>query len=117
MKNKRKEELNSKWKQLAKKAVTDDVFRKRLAKNPITVMKEHDLHLAEGIEARLEAGYEIKLFTKQDTAEELREEVKWWKVRVDMIREFGRDFELTSGTIAAPAEKEGEEPFHAAKGK
>ncbi len=107
MKHKRKEELNGKWKQVAKKAVTDDDFRKRLAKNPITVMKEHDLHLAEGIEARLEAGYEIKLFTAPDTAEELQEEVKWWKVRVDMIREFGKDVVLTSGNIAAPDDEEG----------
>ena len=107
MKHKRKEELNGKWKQVAKKAVTDDDFRRRLAKNPITVMKEHDLHLAEGIEARLEAGYEIKLFTSPDTAEELQEEVKWWKVRVDMIREFGKDVVLTSGNIAAPDDEEG----------
>ncbi|MCZ6513785.1 MAG: hypothetical protein O6857_07650 [Nitrospinae bacterium] len=107
MKNKRKEELNSKWKQLATKAITDDDFRKRLAKNPITVMKELDLHLAEGIEARLEAGYEIKLFTKADTAEELKEEVKWWKVRVDMIREFGKEYKVTTGSIAAPEDEDG----------
>ncbi len=64
MKNKRKEELNGKWKQVATKAVTDDDFRKKLAKNPLTVMKEFELELPEGIEARLEAGYEIKLFTQ-----------------------------------------------------
>ena len=107
MKNKRKQELNGKWKQLATKAVTDDGFRKRLAKNPITVMKENDLSLPDGIEARLEAGYEIKLFTSGDTAEELKEEAKWWKVRVDMIREFGKDVKITSGNIAAPEDEDG----------
>ena len=107
MKNKRKEELNGKWKQVAAKAVTDDDFRKKLAKNPITVMKECDLSLPDTIEPRLEAGYEIKLFTAPEVAEELKEEVKWWKLRVDMIREFGKDFKVTSGHIAAPEAEDG----------
>ena len=107
MKNKRKEELNGKWKQVATKAVTDDDFRKKLAKNPITVMKECDLSLPDTIEARLEAGYEIKLFTAPEVAEELKEEIKWWKLRVDMIREFGKDFKVTSGHIAAPDAEDG----------
>ena len=107
MKNKRKVELNDKWKQVATKAVTDDEFRKKLAKNPITVMAEHDLSLPDTIEARLEAGYEIKLFTAPEHAEELKEEIKWWKLRVDMIREFGKDDKVTTGSIAAPASEEG----------
>ncbi len=107
MKNKRKEELNGKWKKVATKAVTDDDFRKKLAKNPITVMKECDLSLPDTIEARLEAGYEIKLFTAPEVAEELKEEIKWWKLRVDMIREFGKDFKVTSGHIAAPEAEDG----------
>ena len=107
MKNKRKEELNAKWKQIATKAVTDDDFRRKLAKNPITVMKECDLALPDTIEARLEAGYEIKLFAASEFAEELKEEVKWWKLRVDMIREFGKDDKITAGSIAAPETEEG----------
>lgn len=107
MKNKRKTELNSKWKQIATKAVTDDDFRKKLAKNPITVMKECDLALPDEIEARLEAGYEIKLFTAREVAEEMKEEVKWWKLRVDMIREFGKDVKSRAGAIAAPETEEG----------
>jgi len=106
MKNKRKEELNGKWKQIATKAVTDDDFRKKLAKNPITVMKECDLALPDTIEARLEAGYEIKLFTSPELAEELQDEVKWWKLRVDMIREFGKDDVQKAGTTAAAPEAE-----------
>jgi hypothetical protein len=106
MKNKRKVELNEKWKQVAAKAVTDDDFRKRLAKNPITVMNEFDLSLPDTIEARLEAGYEIKLFTAPELAEELKEEVKWWKLRVDMIHEFGKDEVRTVGTTAAAPETE-----------
>ena len=107
MKNKRKVELNDKWKQVATKAVTDDDFRKKLAKNPITVMEECDLSLPEEIEARLEAGYEIKLYTAPEVAEEFKEEIKWWKLRVDMIREFGKDDKITSGNIAAPETEEG----------
>jgi hypothetical protein len=107
MKNKRKVELNEKWKQIATKAVTDDDFRKKLAKNPITVMAEYDLSLPDTIEARLEAGYEIKLFTAPEDAEEMKEEIKWWKLRVDMIREFGKDDKVTSGNIAAPETEEG----------
>lgn len=106
MKNKRKVELNEKWKQVATKAVTDDAFRKKLAKNPITVMKECDLTLPDTIEARLEAGYEIKLFTAPEHAEELKEEIKWWKLRVDMIREFGKDEERKAATAAAAPESE-----------
>ena len=107
MKNKRKVELNDKWKRVATKAVTDDDFRRKLAKNPITVMKECDLSLPDTIEARLEAGYEIKLFTAPEVAEELKEEIKWWKLRVDMIREFGKDEKITAGNIAAPATEDG----------
>ena len=106
MKNKRKEELKAKWKLVAAKAVTDDDFRKRLAKNPITVMKEFDLLLPDTIEARLEAGYEIKLFTSPELAEEMKEEVKWWKLRVDMIREFGKEEVKKAGTTAAAPETE-----------
>jgi hypothetical protein len=106
MKNKRKVELNDKWKLIATKAVTDDDFRKKLAKNPITVMEECDLPLPDTIEARLEAGYEIKLFTAPELAEELKEEVKWWKLRVDMIREFGKDDVQKAGTTAAAPEAE-----------
>ncbi len=106
MKNKRKEELNGKWKQVATKAVTDDNFRKKLAKNPITVMAECDLSLPDTIEARLEAGYEIKLFTAPEVAEELKEEIKWWKLRVDMIREFGKDDKASAGTTAAAPDAE-----------
>lgn len=107
MKNKRKTELDGKWKQVAAKAVTDDEFRKKLAKNPVTVMKEYDLPLPEGIEARLEAGYEIKFYTAADAPEELQDEVKWWKLRVDMIREFGKDDKVVAGRIAAPETEEG----------
>ena len=107
MKNKRKVELNDKWKQVATKAVTDDDFRKKLAKNPITVMEEHGLSLPDTIEARLEAGYEIKLFADPELAEELKEEVKWWKLRVDMIREFGKDDKVASGSIVAPETEDG----------
>ena len=106
MKNRRKEELNGKWKQVATRAVTDDEFRKKLAKNPITVMEECDLSLPETIEARLEAGYEIKLFTAPEIAEEMKEEIKWWKLRVDMIREFGKDDKASAGTTAAAPEAE-----------
>ena len=106
MKNKRKVELNDKWKRVATKAVTDDDFRKKLAKNPITVMAENDLSLPDTIEARLEAGYEIKLFTAPEVAEELKEEIKWWKLRVDMIREFGKDDVKKAGTTAAAPETE-----------
>ncbi len=107
MKNKRKVELNDKWKQIATKAVTDDDFRKKLAKNPITVMAECNLSLPDTIEARLEAGYEIKLFTSPELAQELKEEVKWWKLRVDMIRDFGKDDKVTTGSIAAPDTEDG----------
>lgn len=107
MKNKRKVELDGKWKQVATKAVTDDDFRLKLAKNPVTVMKECNLELPEGIEARLEAGYEIKLYTAPDATEDLQSEVKWWKVRVDMAREFGKDDKVVAGKFAAPETEEG----------
>jgi hypothetical protein len=106
MKNKRKVELDEKWKKVAAKAVTDDDFRKKLAKNPITVMKEFDLSLPDTIKARLEAGYEIKFFTAPEHAEELKDEIKWWKLRVDMIREFGKDETQKVGTTAAAPETE-----------
>ena len=45
----RKKELDDNWKIVAAKAVTDDSFKKILAGDPIKVLGEHSLKVAEGI--------------------------------------------------------------------
>ena len=87
----RKEELDKKWKAIAAKAVTDEIFKKSLVDDPIGVMQEHGLKIPEGTEAKIGTGNILKLITVKNPPDELMEEVTWWTWRLTTIRDFGRD--------------------------
>ena len=91
MKRVRKEELETKWKKLVTKAVTDDVFKVQLRDDPIKHMNEYELEVPEGVEVRVGVNNIITLIEPKEAPDALKEEVKWWRVRLDMIQEFGQD--------------------------
>lgn len=86
----RKAELESKWKKVATLAITDPEFKKQLVKDPITVLNMHGLTLPQGVQARQGGEMnEISLLIPPKAEPEIEQETKWWKRRLDMIRQFG----------------------------
>ena len=90
MDSNKKEELDKKWKVIATKAVTDKEFKKKLVANPIDVMVENGLSIPEGAEMKVGVGNKQSLPLPSSAPEELKEEVKWWEWRLDIIEEFGK---------------------------
>ena len=85
----RKTDLETKWKKVATQAITDLAFRKKLVKDPIAILNEQGLTLPQGVQARVGGGNEINLILPPNPTPEMEQEAKWWKRRLDMIREFG----------------------------
>lgn len=107
MKVKRKKELDVKWKKVAKQAVTDKDFRIRLATDPVAVMKEFEIALPEGVEAKVVTGEGIRLIPLIHLTDEAKADVKWWEWRLDMIREFGQNDKAADTYIVAPESEDG----------
>ena len=107
MKNKRKVELDEKWKKVATKAITDDAFKDKLVKDPIACMKEFEIILPEGIVPKLGTGDVLRLTHSSDISDEIKTEVQWWKWRLDIIREFGREEAERGVKITGPANEDG----------
>ena len=107
MKNKRKVELDEKWKNVATKAITDDSFKDKLVKDPVGCMAEFGINLPEGIVPKLGTGDVLRLTHSPDISDEIRTEVQWWKWRLDMIREFGREEAERGVKIVAPETEDG----------
>ncbi len=100
MKRARKEELDGKWKKVATRAVTDDKFKDKLVADPLKTLGEFDLSVPENVEVLVGHANTITLVEPKDAPEELSKEVRWWRVRLDMIQEFGK--EERSGTAGGP---------------
>lgn len=106
MKRKRKEELDAKWKKVATEAVTNDDFKDRLVKDPVSCMSEFGIALPEGIVPKLGTGGILRLTHSSDISDEIKAEALWWKWRLDIIREFGRE-EVEREIIVAPETEDG----------
>jgi len=89
--NNKKEELEKKWKAVVVKAVTDDDFKGQLVADPVAVMNENGITLPEGCKAAVGTGGRIVIQHPSDASDELKAEVKWWMLRLDITSEFGRD--------------------------
>ncbi|MDA0692902.1 MAG: hypothetical protein O3A78_11865 [Nitrospinae bacterium] len=87
----KQEDLDSKWKTIATKAVTDDEFKKKLVDKPVEIMIAHGLTLPEGASMKVGVGKIQTVVPHAKASDELKEEVKWWLWRLSSIREFGRD--------------------------
>ena len=87
----KKEELNEKWNAIVLKALKDDSFKKKLVKGPIDIMVKNGLSIPEGCKTGETSEGNAGLQLPADASDELKEEVKWWKWRLEMTFEFGKD--------------------------
>ena len=107
MKNKKKVDLDLNWKKVATEAITNEEFKEKLVKDPVTMMSEYGLVLPEGIVPKYGTGNVLRLTHDSDISDEIKEEVLWWKWRLDMIREFGREEAERGVKIVAPETEDG----------
>ncbi len=98
----KKADLETKWKTVAAQAITNDEFKKNLLQDPITILKAHGLDLPEQADVRVIGKSEVRIKPPQNSTPELDEEVRWWKVRLDMIHEFGKADPDRGVNIVAP---------------
>ena len=97
----RKKELDDKWKTVAAKAVTDEEFKKTLAGDPINILEEHGLKVAEGIKVNFdETNKEYNFNVPADASEEILAEAQWWTWRLKMIEEFAQELSRQVGNVA-----------------
>ena len=87
----KKEGLDKKWNAIVLKALGDDNFKEQLVKNPIDVMVKNGLTIPEGCKAGETTGKVAGLQLPANASDELKEEVKWWKWRLEMTFDFGKD--------------------------
>jgi hypothetical protein len=87
----RKTDLEIKWRKVAARAVSNDDFKQRLTTNTIAVLGEYGMTLPQGAQARVNADKEINLLLPPNASKDLEEETKWWKRRLDMIRDFSKE--------------------------
>ena len=97
----RKKELDDNWKTVAAKAVTDEEFKKKLAGDPINILGEHGLKVAEGIKVNFDETNQAYNFNvPSDASEEILAEAKWWTWRLKMIKEFAQELSRQVGNVA-----------------
>jgi len=104
-----REELEKKWKAIVVKAVTDDDFKRELVEDPIARMADEGLPLPEGVDFKktgkdLEARFQ--LIAPAQASEELKSQIRWLSLRLDMIREFGQNHKKVGLISAEPGEDE-----------
>jgi len=96
----RKKELDDNWKTVVAKAVTDDAFKKSLAKDPFKVLEAHGLKIDPEIKVNYdETNKEFTLVVPSNASEEVQAEGKWWNWRLKMIKEFDQSLDRQVGTV------------------
>ena len=105
----RKKELDDNWKTVAAKAVTDDIFKKSLAKDPFKVLEAHGLKADPEIKVNFdETNQEYNMVVPSKASEEVLAEAKWWNWRLKMIKEFDQSLDRQVGTVVGV--EEGDRP-------
>ena len=87
----KKEHLDKKWNKIVLKAIKDEEFKKALVKNPVNVMAENGLSIPPGCKAGESTGNRVGLQLPTNASDEIKGEAKWWRWRLDMIHEFGKE--------------------------
>jgi len=96
----RKKELDDNWKTIAAKAVTDDTFKKSLAKDPFKVLEAHGLKVDPEIKVNYdETNKEFILVIPSNASEEVQAEGKWWNWRLKIIKEFDQSLDRQVGNV------------------
>lgn len=103
----KKADMDAKWKKVVTQAVTSDEFKKKLVDDPLATLKQHGLTVPETVEVKTGTGKTIKLQLPANSPPDLEKEVAWWRWRLDMIQEFGREERPRGPTIVAPETEEG----------
>jgi len=104
---KNKDHHDTKWKEVATQAVTQEEFKAKLVEDPIAVMKEFDMVVPDSVDVKLDTDRAVKLVVPENASEELQAEVLWWRWRLDIIREFGREEKERGVEQIAPEAEEG----------
>ena len=96
----RKKELDDNWKTVAAKAVTDDIFKKSLAKDPFKVLEAQGLKVDPEIKVNYdETNEEYNMVVAANASEEVQAEAKWWNWRLKIIKEFDQSLDRQVGNV------------------
>ena len=96
----RKKELDDNWKTVAAKAVTDDTFKKSLAKDPFKVLEAQGLKVDPEIKVNYdETNEEYNMVVAANASEEVQAEAKWWNWRLKIIKEFDQSLDRKVGNV------------------
>ena len=96
----RKKELDDNWKTVAAKAVTDDTFKKSLAKDPFKVLEAQGLKVDPEIKVNYdETNQGYNMVVAENASEEVQAEAKWWNWRLKIIKEFDQSLDRQVGNV------------------
>ena len=96
----RKKELDDNWKTVAAKAVTDNTFKKSLAKDPFKVLEAQGLKVDPEIKVNYdETNEEYNMVVAANASEEVQAEAKWWNWRLKIIKEFDQSLDRKVGNV------------------
>ena len=104
MEQNKKDELDKKWNTIVLKALSDEEFKKNLIKDPSGVMVENGLSIPQGCKIGEAAGNIVGLQLPPNASDEVKEEATWWKWRLEMTHDFGKDEQKgpSSASSSAP---------------
>jgi len=96
----RKKELDDNWKTVAAKAVTDDTFKKSLAKDPFKVLEAQGLKVDPEIKVNYDETNQVyNMVVAENASEEVQAEAKWWNWRLKIIKEFDQSLDRQVGNV------------------
>ena len=104
MEQNKKDALDKKWNNIVLKALKDEEFKKKLIKDPTGVMVENGLRIPEGCKVGETSKNTFGLQLPPNASDEIKEEAIWWKWRLEMTHDFGKDEkrEASSASGGAP---------------
>ena len=88
--------MDNKWKKLATRAVTQQEFKTQLVADPVACMNEFGLQPPEGAKVHTGADKTVHILPPTGSPPEIKEEIKWWNLRLDTIRQFGKEEKETT---------------------
>ena len=103
MEKNKKEELDKKWNSIVLRALSDEEFKKELIKNPANVMVKNGLNIPEGCKVGETSTKTAGLQLPPNASEDVKEEATWWKWRLEMTHDFGKDEQKSSGLASGGA--------------
>ena len=99
----KKEELDKKWNAIVLKALSDKEFKKKLVKDPANIMIENGLGIPEGCKVGTTSTNTFGLQLPPNASDDIKEEATWWKWRLEMTHDFGKDEGKNSGLASGGA--------------